>query len=394
MVGGHFIREADGVEIIMGAKEQFEFSILEDYREGKKSRLEASIILGKSERTTDRMLKKVFDKGLVGLKHGNIGKEPVNKASQTSRDKISELVKSKYFDFNMTHCREMLIEHEEIKVSYQALRRLCHQIGCVKRKKKIRRQNKYHRDRMANEGTLMQMDGSHHDWNGKEKWCLIAIIDDATSEIPYAEFFKSEDTLNCLKVLENVIAGKGIPLAIYVDKAGWFGGTKRQEFSQFTRAAEELDINVIYANSPEAKGRIERAWQTFQDRLIPELRLVGIETMEAANMYLMQHFIPNYWNKRLTVMPQSVKSRYRTIPLNMDIAQHCCWKEFRQVRHDLTIHWNNRLYKIDNKLIGPIKGRKVEIRTYWNGDTMVFLGRIPLSIHPITVPLKRHLQAS
>ena len=187
----------------MGAKEQFEFSILEDYREGKKSRLEASIILGKSERTTDRMLKKVFDKGLVGLKHGNIGKEPVNKATQTSRDKISELVKSKYFDFNMTHCREMLIEHEEIKVSYQALRRLCHQIGCVKRKKNIRRQNKYHWDRMANEGTLMQMDGSHHDWNGKEKWCLIAIIDDATSEIPYAEFFKSEDTLNCLKVLEN-----------------------------------------------------------------------------------------------------------------------------------------------------------------------------------------------
>lgn len=385
--------EAIGVEIVMGAREQFAFSILEDYREGRKTRIEASILLGKSERTIDRMLKRVSDKGLVGLKHGNLGRPPINKMAKEFRDQVADLVKSKYFDFNMTHCREKLIEQESTQVSYQSLRRLCHEIGCVKRKKKIRRKNKYHRDRMPNEGLLLQMDGSHHDWNGKDKWCLIAMIDDATSEIPYAEFFKSEDTLNCLKVLEAVIAAKGIPQAIYVDKAGWFGGTKRQEFSQFTRAAEELGINVIYANSPEAKGRIERAWHTFQDRLIPEMRLAGIENMQQANLYLMQNFMPSYWNKKNTVVPQSVKSRYRAIPLNMDIAQSCCWKDFRQVRNDLTIMWDNRLFKIDNKHTGPIKGRTVEIRTYWNGQWMAFLGRVPLTLKPITIPIKSYKHA-
>jgi transposase len=394
MVGGQLSMEAKVVEIVMGAKEQFAFSILDDYRDGRKSRLEASILLNRSERTIDRMLKKVSDKGLIGLKHGNLGRTPINKSNQATSDQIAELIKSKYFDFNMTHCHEMIIEREDLKISYQSLRRLSHKIGYVKHKKKIRRKNKYHRDRMANEGLLLQMDGSHHDWNGKEKWCLISMIDDATSEIPYAEFFKSEDTLNCLKVLEAVIAVKGIPQAIYVDKAGWFGGTKRQEFSQFTRAAEELGINVIYANSPEAKGRIERAWKTFQDRLIPELRLSGIENMGMANQYLAQHFIPSYWNKRNTVMPQSLKSRYRSIPINMDIAQFCCWKEIRQIRNDLTIHWNNQLFKIDNKTTGPIKGRQIEIRTYWNGDWRAFLGRIPLTLKPIVVPFKRYKSAS
>jgi hypothetical protein len=386
--------EAEGVEIIMGANEQFKFSVLEDYREGRKSRRDASILLNKSERTIDRMAKKISDKGLLGLVHGNKGRVPINKTPQDLLAAVAGLVQSKYFDFNMTHCLEKLSENESVQMGYPAFRRLCHSIGCVKRKKRIRRKNKYHRDRMANPGLLLQMDGSHHDWNGKEKWCLIAMIDDATSEIPYAEFFKSEDTLNCLKVLEAVIAAKGIPQAIYVDKAGWFGGTKRQEFSQFTRAAEELGINVIYANSPEAKGRIERAWQTFQDRLIPELRLSGIENMLQANMYLLQHFIPNYWNKKLTVVPQSSKSRYKEIPLHMDIAQHCCWKEVRQVRNDLTILWENQLYKIDNRFIGPVKGRKVEIRTYWNGSWQVFLGRIPLQLIPVKMAIKSDKWAS
>jgi hypothetical protein len=238
------------------------------------------------------------------------------------------------------------------------------------------------------------MDGSHHDWNGKEKWCLIAMIDDADSEITYAEFFKSEDTINCLKVLEAVIAAKGIPHAVYVDKAGWFGGLKRQEFSQFVRACEELGIKVIYANSPEAKGRIERAWHTFQDRLSPEMRLHGIETMEQANIYLNAQFLPNYWNKQNTVTPANSTSCYRKIPLHMDIAQHCCLKDIRQVRNDLTIMWDNKIYKIERTFLGPIKGRKVEIRTYWNGQWHAFLGRIPLSLTPVYLPPKRHLSVS
>lgn len=266
------------MEITMGANEQFKFVVLEEYRNGRKSRKEAALLLNKSERTIDRMLKKIAEKGISALKHGNHKRSPKNKTPDEIREKISALYSTKYYDFNMTHFNEMLLENESVPIGYQSLRRLCHEKGHVKLKRKNRKKSKYHRDRMASTGLLLQMDGSHHDWNGKEKWCLIAMIDDADSEIAYAEFFKSEDTINCLKVLEAVIAAKGIPHAVYVDKAGWFGGLKRQEFSQFVRACEELGIKVIYANSPEAKGRIERAWHTFQDRLVPEMRLCGIAT--------------------------------------------------------------------------------------------------------------------
>lgn len=377
-------------EIVMGKNEQFKFSIIEDYRNGEISRKEAALLLDKSERTVDRLVAKVNSKGLEGLVHGNRGRTPINKSSEELLLHVGSLVRNKYFDFNMTHCREMLSEHEAVKIGYQSLRRLCHSINCVKRKKKIRRKNKYHRDRMACEGLLLQMDGSHHEWNGKEKWCLIGMIDDATSQIPYAEFFPTEDTLNCLKVLEAVIAAKGIPRAVYVDKAGWFGGTKRQEFSQFLRAADELGINVIFANSPEAKGRIERAWQTFQDRLIPELRFYERTTMQEANLYLWQRFLPEYWQKKLTVEPRQTKSKYQEIPLHMDVAQHCCLKDHRLVRNDLTILWGSDIYKIKNEMKVPIRGRKVEIRTYWGGTWQAFLGRIPLTLERISQPQRRN----
>ncbi len=381
-------------DLVMGKNEQFVFSIIEEYRIGEISRKEASNVLGKSERTIDRLVKRIADKGLEGLVHGNKGRTPVNKTGSDLLTQVESLVKQKYFDFNMLHCHEMLQKNEHLDIGYQPFRRLCHDINAVKRKKKIRRKNKYHRDRMACEGMLLQMDGSHHQWNGKDKWCLIAMIDDATSQIPHAEFFKTEDTLNCLKVLESVIAKKGIPRSVYVDKAGWFGGTKRQEFSQFLRAAEELNINVIFANSPEAKGRIERAWQTFQDRLIPELRLSGLTTMEDANWYLWQNFLPNYWEKRNTVEPRKVTSKYQPIPSDMDTAQHCCLKEIRIVRNDLTILWDNNLYRIDNTFIGPVRGRRVEIRTYWDGNWQAFLGRIPLTLNKINQPRKLHLASA
>ena len=123
---------------------------------------------------------------------------------------------------------------------------------------------------------------------------MIAAIDDATSDIPYAEYFLSEDTINCMTVLQKIIEKQGIPYAIYVDQAGCWGGEKRAHFNQFKRACEELGIKIIFANSPEGKGRIERTWDTMQDRIIPEMRLRKIHRMSAANDYLQNQFLPNY----------------------------------------------------------------------------------------------------
>ena len=139
---------------------------------------------------------------------------------------------------------------------------------------------------------MIQMDGSLHKWFGNKKSCLIIAIDDANSEI-HGEFFKSETTIGCMKVLKNLIKKKGVFKMLYVDKAGIFGGHKRQQFSQLMRACKELGIQI--AHSPQGKGRVERAFNTLQDRLIPDLRQNKITTMLEANRFLHQKFIPSFW---------------------------------------------------------------------------------------------------
>lgn len=131
-----------------------------------------------------------------------------------------KIVEDRYFDFNMTHCLELLKAEQGTEISYSVFRRWCHAHHIVKRKQRGRSKAHVKRVRMASEGLLLQFDGSHHKWNGKDVWCLIAAIDDATSDIPYAEFFLSEDTLNCMAVTQRIVEAKGIPYAVYVDRAG------------------------------------------------------------------------------------------------------------------------------------------------------------------------------
>jgi len=188
----------------------------------------------------------------------------------------------------------MLKSHHDIQVKRETLRGWAHEINHVKRAKRRRSQVRKRRKRMESPGLLLQMDGSTHRWFGDKKTCLIALIDDATSEV-HAEFFDAETTLGCLKVLRDFIKRKGLFKTLYVDRAGIFGGPKRCNFSQVKRAGEELGIEIIFANSAQGKGRIERSFDTFQDRLVPELRLKRIKRMSTANKYLQECFIPEFW---------------------------------------------------------------------------------------------------
>jgi len=352
-------------DITMNKSEQLSYRIIEDYGKGEISRKEAAIILGVTEKTIQRRAKAIRQSGMKGVKHGNCGKAPHNKIEETRKIEILKLVETKYFDFNLLHAREKIIEEGITCVSYGTFYQWCIKSGLGKGKRKRRPQKaRIIRERMANEGLMLQMDGSYHDWNGKEKWCLIACIDDATSNIPYAKFFKSETTEACLEVLKEIISIKGIPDIIYTDNAGWTGKGKRENFAQVKRACESLGIRIITTSSPQSKGRIERAWRTFQDRLIPELRLAGIHTKINANQYLQQVFLPEYWNKRNTVEAINLVTRYRQVPDHIDLEQIFCCHYERIVTSDSCISYDGSRFKIKERKYGSLKGKSITLHKH------------------------------
>ena len=188
--------------------ESIRFQVVSEFNAGKLLRREASELLGVSERTVSRISRRVKSEGVMGVKHANIGCTPVRKTPEELKVKVLKLVRETYRDFNMSHALEVLRAKHGIEISYTTFRRWCHESKMVKHVRRKRRSPKKIRTRMPRQGLFLQMDGSHHKFNGKDEWVLIAAIDDATSEIPYAEFFKGETTLNCMKVLKKIIEKK------------------------------------------------------------------------------------------------------------------------------------------------------------------------------------------
>ena len=297
------------------------------------------------------------------------------------------MIKDKYFDLNLVHLGEMLESHHDIQVKREALRGWAHEIHHVKRAKRRRSQVRKRRKRMETPGLLLQMDGSTLRWFGDKKTCLIALIDDATSEV-HAEFFDAETTLGCLKVLRDFIKRKGLFKTLYVDRAGIFGGPKRCNFSQVKRACEELGIEIIFANSAQGKGRIERSFDTFQDRLVPELRLKRIKRMSTANKYLQECFIPEFWESKIEVNPRNAESEYTLVPKHINLDTVCVVKECRKIRNDHTFSYSNKFYLIESALRQSIAKQKIEIRsTDETGFAAFYAGR-QLVVSEVREPTK------
>jgi hypothetical protein len=373
--------------IFMSKNELVALRILEDFQRGVISRCEAADLLTCSERAVTRRTKKVRLKGAEGIKHGNYRKPAVNRIDAGKREQMLKLARDIYFDFNMAHCLEMLQKIHSLTTSYTTFHRWCRQAGIAKRKRRRTSKARVYRERMACEGLLLQMDGSHHRWNGEDEWCLIAMIDDATSEIPGARFFDGETTLGCMKVLRAVIEAKGVPQMIYTDEAGWAGGgEKRRGFSQFVRACAELGIRVITTSSAESKGRIERAWRTMQDRLVPELRLAGITSMLDANRYLEQVYLPKYWHVRNTVQARDETSRYRQLQPYENLDEIFCIKHMRQIHSDHTVRFEGRLYKITDRRYGSLKNKEASIHVYEDGSIALYYGHIKLEYELVILP--------
>ena len=325
-------------KLIVTMKDLKRHKVIQDVLDKRLSSREASMLLSLSYRHTLRLKEKVKSGGLEAILRPL--REAPNKIPEERIKSIINLRKKIYYDFNIRHFMETLHDDHRIPCSYESLRQILidHNEHNPKKRKKIHRQ----RRRMPKAGLLEQMDSSQHRWlrHIKEKWWLIAIIDDATNEVPYAVFVPKDTLFANMHVIRRFIEIKGVFTALYVDKASHFKTTrhgglhyniaKEQEDTQIERALGELGIEVIPANSPQAKGRIEVTFRLFQDRLIKEMRVAKIKNYDEANKFLIGKFLPRY-TQRFT---HEAESSYTAIPKDRNLDHVFCIKKERLVGND------------------------------------------------------------
>ncbi len=333
--------------------------------EGKLKISDLATQLGKSYRQAQRIVSSVRISDIRGVYHGNCSKIPHNKTCIIKEQKVIEFLKGKYIDFNLTHFREKLEEVEGIFIGKNALYSIAKKQGLIKNPKRRGRRSHRPRARLPMEGMMIQFDGSQHCWFGDQITDLIGGIDDATGNVLDAEFFYGETSLNSMKVIRAIIDKNGLPESFYMDQAGIYGKIDMDTESQISRAFDQVGIRLILASSSQAKGRIERLWRTFQDRLVAELKLHQIKDIKEANEFLRDHFIPNY-NLKFSVQPTDDKKAYRkNIFGNLDLI--FCKKEQRKIMNGNLFSWNSVTWMIDEKT--NYSGRQININTHINGDT-------------------------
>lgn len=311
---------------------------------------EAAELLGLSTRQVRRLRRGYRQRGPAALVHGNRGHRSPRRVDDATRARIVRLARTTYAGVNHRHLTELLAQREGVTLSHPTIHRLLKEAGLRSPRRRRPPKHRRRRERMPQEGLLVQLDGSKHAWLDRRGplLTLIATMDDATGEVPAATFRDEEDTHGYLLIFHTLACEKGVPVAMYSDRHGIFhrGKTKRpltlQEqlagtpaSTQVARALQELGIQWIPANSPQAKGRIERLFGTFQDRLRTELRLAGVVDRQGANAFL-RDFLPRY-NARFAQPAANPTSAYRPWPTGLDPQTVFCFKYQRTVSNDNTV---------------------------------------------------------
>jgi len=382
-------------EVTLNRKEQNRVIVLNQI-ETKGLKVEkAALVLELTPRHVWRLLAAYRREGAAAIAHGNRDRQPVNKIETGFRQQVVELARSKYFGFNQQHFTEKLADKEGISLSRSTVRRILLARGIRSPQKRRAPKHRSRRERYPQEGQLLQTDGSPHDWlegRGPEL-CLIGAIDDATNDVPYAYFHEHEDTKGYMLMLKDIILKRGLPLALYHDRHSIFEVNPVKEASldeqlagskpltQIGRLLRELGINSIAANSPQAKGRIERLWKTFQDRLTSELRLAGANNRETANQIL-KSFLPEY-NQRFRVSPRETGSAYRKPEAGFEADEYFCYKYPRIVGSDNVVRFvNHRLQILPNQERTSYASCKVQVYAGLNGKLAVYYGNQRLDTCP------------
>lgn len=339
--------------VTMSVKEVNYAGIIKKVIDGKIKQVRAAEIIGISDRQVRRQVKRVKEEGIKGLIHRARGKE--KRVTREKKEKVLKIYQEKYPDFGPTLASEKLIERDGIKVDHETLRRWLEEKCTHEWQRRKRKPHKKWRERKECFGEMVQMDGSRHDWlegRGPEM-TLMGYIDDATSTV-YARFYNFEGTIAALDSQERYIEKYGVPQSIYIDRHSTYkvNINKKQTIgeelldkkvlTQFGRAMEELGVEVIYAGSAQAKGRIENLFGTFQDRLIKEMRLAGIKTMEEANEFL-DIYLPKF-NKQFSVEPKNPEDIHCPNPGEETLDRILCIKKEHIVRKDSTIQHKSKHY--------------------------------------------------
>jgi len=365
-----------GKDIIMATQEELRrLHIVQKVLEGGLKQVEAAEILSLSGRQVRRVVRRVRAEGDRGVAHRSRGKPSNRRFPEETKGKAIVLYRQKYKDFGPTLFSEKLFEEDGLKISDETLRMWLMEAGQWKKTHK-RRAHRQWRERKHCLGEMVQMDGSHHDWlEGRgDELVLMAYIDDATNRV-FARFYEYEGTIPAMDSFKEYIKEYGVPMSLYLDRHTTYKSTgkptiedelnNRRPMSQFERVSEELGVRVIHASSPQAKGRIERLFGTFQDRLIKEMRLKGIKTREEANKFL-EYYLPLY-NERFSFKAAKEEDLHREIPDGLGIDEVLCIKTKRSVRNDFTIAHNKKLYQITEH----VNGKEVIVEERTDGSMLI-----------------------
>ena len=308
---------------------------------------QAAKLMGVTTRRTRRILATYREKGAASLAHGHRGRRPAHATPDAVVAGVVHLARTRYAGANHTHLSELLSEllseRDGIDIGRTTLRRILVNAGLSSPRRRRPPKHRIRRQRMPREGMLIQVDGSHHPWLGDQAppFTLLIAVDDATGTVVDALFCEQEDSRNYFLLIHGLVQRCGIPVAFYTDRHAVFRHTPGAGLpgmpTQFSRAMGELGIQMIFALSPQAKGRVERTAGTFQDRLVTELRLAGGSGIGAANRVLEQ-FLPRF-NRRFGVPPQHPEPAFRPLDPELCLEQVLCFKHSRRVARDNTVRY-------------------------------------------------------
>lgn len=340
----------------MDQRESLRYEIINNLINHKINGTEASIQINLSIRQTKRLKADVKTYGLKGIIHGGRNRESNRKIKAETIEKIKKHIKEKYYDFGPTFAREKLKDNHNIEIGTETLRQIMIKEGLWK--PKPRRRGGGHKSWRARKeyfGEMEQFDGCYHVWFGDIESCLLLAVDDAKGEITHAKFDNNESTIAVFKFWLEYFDKNGLPASIYLDKFSTYkinhpSAVDNQELmTQFQRAMDRIGVKPITAHSPEAKGRVERMFETLQDRLVKELRLAGATTIAEANKFL-EEYIPKF-NAKFAVVPQKNRNLHREISedLKEKLPRIFSIQKERKVHNDYTVMFENQYFQLEQE---------------------------------------------